>query len=294
MVQIDIFWSYSFGATYALMASRQLKKAYDDDPTRADREQFHDRSFMYCLLFLSIAFVPSGVWLLWAFPDWETMQVATTHASIPAWFVTLFVMTNITQGILGYWLTRRNIVRGQNYAAYLHLAISNFLFYFVLFYGWDGTGIKRFLSPNQAAFLNWNYDSVFAAEAWKAFITCPVPKVLFGFGVVMVIPFLLFTCIPLVLESGKMEEASLGLSIDPKSPKWRKQAVNTALGYFGAVFLCGVGAAAIASVCLHLLGSLAGAAVFIAVFYLAFLAKWGIVHDSTDRLLWLGKYALNK
>ena len=47
-----------------------------------------------------------GVYLLWAFPDWETMQVAHSHASLLPWLVTVFAITNVTQGMLGLGLLR--------------------------------------------------------------------------------------------------------------------------------------------------------------------------------------------
>jgi hypothetical protein len=68
MVQVDVFWTYALGASFAASAGRQLKEeAGDGKPT------FQSYYFVRTLLFLSILFVPSGVCLLWVVPGWETM-----------------------------------------------------------------------------------------------------------------------------------------------------------------------------------------------------------------------------
>jgi O-antigen/teichoic acid export membrane protein len=98
MVQVDVFWSYAFGAGFAMAAARQLI----EDREKNDGNFFENKYFTHTLLFLAIIFVPSGGSLLWGFPDWETMQVAYDHHSIPAWLVSAFYVTNITQGLLGF------------------------------------------------------------------------------------------------------------------------------------------------------------------------------------------------
>jgi len=110
MVQVDIFWSYALGAGFAASASRQLKEK--DTP-------FQNDYFTYTLLYLSCIFAPSGIYLLWQFPHWETMQVATCHGDLPAWLVALFAITNITQGILGFWVSYICIKAGRYYWAHL-------------------------------------------------------------------------------------------------------------------------------------------------------------------------------
>ena len=64
MVQVDVFWSYGLGSSFALAAGKQLaaeraaKKGLLDSPY-----------FSKTLLFLSTLFAPSGAWLLWSFPS---------------------------------------------------------------------------------------------------------------------------------------------------------------------------------------------------------------------------------
>ena len=136
MVQVDVVWSYAFGATFAACAARQLKK--EDKP-------FDNRWFVFTLLFLSILFAPSGLYLLWTHTQWETMQVAKTFTDLPAWLVTGFAVTNITQGILGFWVSYKLIRKGNYYGAHANWMVAWILFWFILVCGWDCTGYQRFL-----------------------------------------------------------------------------------------------------------------------------------------------------
>src|SRR5687768_2053800 len=70
MVQVDIFWSYALGAGFAIANAHQLEQE-----RKAGRSAFDLRSFRDTILFLSCIFVPSGAYLVWAFPSWETMHV---------------------------------------------------------------------------------------------------------------------------------------------------------------------------------------------------------------------------
>ncbi|MBU2488578.1 MAG: hypothetical protein KKA60_04230 [Proteobacteria bacterium] len=136
MVQVDVFWSYAIGASFAAAAARQIKDV---------EKPFESKYFTYALAYLAMLFAPSGMYLLWNFPDWETMQVARTHGSLPAWLVTAFVVTNITQGILGFWVAWKFIRRGNYYMAHLQWFLGYFLMFYILLYGWDGSGWQRFL-----------------------------------------------------------------------------------------------------------------------------------------------------
>lgn len=147
MVQVDIVWSYAFGASLASAASRQLEK---------EETPFNNKWYIFILHFLAIFFAPSGLYLLWQFPQWETMQVATHFKDIPSWLVVVFAVTNITQGILGYWITFKLIKKKNYYGAHVNWMVSWIIFWFILVCGWDCTGYQRFL-----------YDaSVHGGELW--------------------------------------------------------------------------------------------------------------------------------
>jgi len=136
MVQVDVVWSYAFGASFAAAAVHQLKK--EDKP-------FSTKWFVFTLLFLSLLFAPSGIYLLWEHTQWETMQVATSKEDLPAWLVTLFAFTNITQGILGYYVSYKLAKSNKLYASHANWIIAWIIFWFILVCGWDCTGYQRFL-----------------------------------------------------------------------------------------------------------------------------------------------------
>jgi len=148
MVQVDIVWSYAFGATFAACAGRQLAK---------QSRPFENKWFVFTLLFLSILFAPSGIYLLWEHTQWETMQVARTMSDIPGWLVVLFAVTNITQGILGFWISWKLVRKGNHYGAHVNWMAAWIIFWFILVCGWDCTGYQRFL-----------YDmSVHGGQLWE-------------------------------------------------------------------------------------------------------------------------------
>src|SRR5437868_2978946 len=166
MVQVDIFWSYGLSAGLALAAGPALK----------NESSFWDNKFFtLALLWTAIVFAPSGIYLLWEFPAWETMFVARNHPSIPAWLVCLFAVTNITQGILGFYMTwfflRRNNVR----MAALQPLWSHVAMLWVLVIGWDGNGYRRFLYAGSAD--DWQRGIEYPLSA---FFSAPIFHALLG------------------------------------------------------------------------------------------------------------------
>ncbi len=93
MVQVDVFWAYAYGAGFSIAAFRQLKKITeeaavqggntgnvrkkDENPARKNKMLFENKYFVQALLYIAILFVPSGAYLLWNFPSWETMHAGT-------------------------------------------------------------------------------------------------------------------------------------------------------------------------------------------------------------------------
>src|SRR5659263_786349 len=179
MVEVDVFWSYSIGASFALASFRQLRKmrkesgadgTYDLkdmlDVKKIAREiekgdsAFNNEYFVKTLLFLSLLFVPSGSNLLWSNPNWETMQVGS-YETIPGWLVSGFTITNVTQGILGFWVTWNCLMQGKYEKAALQVFLSSLGFSFILVHGWDKTGDKRFCSRYREAYDDWKWTNVF-------------------------------------------------------------------------------------------------------------------------------------
>jgi len=269
MVQVDVFWSYGFGATFALVASRVLKKEYDEDPVKAQKNKFYSQAFVLNLLFLSVLFVPSGVFLLWGMPDWETMMVAKTHTSIPVWLVTLFAVTNTTQGILGFWITRMFIVRGEFYKGYLNFAIATVLFWIVLIHGWDGTGYQRFFSDS--------YYSFHVLGEFRFFKWLFGPALALSILGLFVIPGLALLLYPLWSRSIQIErdavEGTEAAGIPLPRDKYLKIRDDSFYGYMGMSVIGGIAAAAVASIILHISGWLIGMPIVILFYYFCVLRE---------------------
>lgn len=172
MVQVDVFWSYGLASGLALAAGKKLKK--EPDP-------WVNKYFILTLLWIAVFFAPSGLYLLWQFPYWETMFLARTHTDIPAWLVTLFGVTNVTQGVLGYYVTWRLLRSGHDFAAKMQTVWSHAMMAAILVFGWDGSGFKRFSYSGNAD--EWANSVPYA---WTQFFTSPVAFALIGLGLFLV------------------------------------------------------------------------------------------------------------
>ena len=135
MVQVDVFWSYGLSAGLALAGNKIIKKS---------NSWWNNEAFLFTVLWTSIIFAPSGLYLLWTSPGWETMFVAQNFTSIPPWLVAIFAVTNVTQGILGFYVTAQ-LIRSDRWKAAVWQPIwSHVAMLFILVVGWDGTGFRRF------------------------------------------------------------------------------------------------------------------------------------------------------
>jgi hypothetical protein len=267
MVQVDVFWSFALGAGFAASASRQLQK--EDKP-------FESKYFVKTLLYLSIFFVPSGATLLWGFPEWETMQ-AGTYRTIPAWLVMLFSITNVTQGILGYWVAYRFVKAGNTYAALLMTLLGYFCMFFILVHGWDGTGYQRFFytcwwwGADQCAL--WRKGDM---HFWK-WLVGPVALTLYAMGAVMM-P-LLFHWMSDWIKSGYDLG---GINVAKARETSRRDLVNIILRL---VFIHTLGGAIAASFLVRYLGWILGPIVFAALTYLVLVRPGGLTHREAERLI---------
>ena len=117
---MDVFWSFAFGAGFAAAAAHQLRLAGPSSSI------YENNYFAYTMCFLSMSkifplyfatllggnifqqvFAPSGIYLLWAFPGWESMFVLGDKNTIHAILPTIFSFTNIALGVLGYTIVAR-------------------------------------------------------------------------------------------------------------------------------------------------------------------------------------------
>ena len=254
MVQVDVFWSYAIGAGFAAAASRQLTAAKGEgsgaSPSRSLLENGH---FTAAVIYLAVFFAPSGIGLLWAFPSWETMHVGDRCLS--SWLVLLFAVTNITQGILGFWVTKKLYEAGRDFLASLQMPLGYFAMFFILVHGWDGTGYRRFFSPNKEAFLDWKLSNV---AHW---LVSDVALTLYAMGLVL-LP-VMFALMSRWIVQGRQTVAA-----GEDHGQWR---VTTMIA---RVILGGsLGLAILASLCLRWLGGLFGALVFAGLAYVLALRQ---------------------
>lgn len=178
MLQVDLLWVYAIGAMFATAAGKQLGKL---------ESPFGNIYFASLLLYLSAIFVPEAVWLLWSFPHWETMHVWSSLKDIPTAYVTFFMAGDILLAVLGYWVAAKLILSGRGYAAHLQWFAGYFAFFFVLIYGWDGTGWQRF-----------TWDPTVTGSLWApgktmmlGFVTSNVALTLYAMAAPTILPMLI-------------------------------------------------------------------------------------------------------
>jgi len=264
MVQVDIFWTYALGASFAASAGRQLKEKAEQGVS-----PFDTRYFLKNLLFLAILFVPSGVCLLWAFPGWETMFAGDRN--LPAWLVTLFCVTNITQGVLGYWVAFELVKRGHLAWAHLQWVFGYLAMFFILVHGWDGTGYKRFFYAGNV-------------EEWRAGVHYPlwafayskVALTLYAFGV-LILP-VMFGWMSRWIRDGY---AIAGVNPARAMQNDTRRVVRLLLRL---IFLWTLGSAILASVLVHVLGWLWGLGVFAVLFFAAGIRRGGLIRRDIAAL----------
>jgi hypothetical protein len=172
MVQVDVFWTYGLNAGLAMAASHALKK---------EKSFWNNRFFTLSLLWTACVFAPSGIYLLWNFPAWETMFVARDHLTIPAWLACLFSLTNILLGVLGFWVTYYFIKKNAKKAALAQTVWSHAVMLFILIFGWDGSGHERFFYSGNGD--DW-YNNI--KYPWTHFFNSPVFYTLLGMAVVFI------------------------------------------------------------------------------------------------------------
>lgn len=300
MVQVDVFWAYGLGAGFALASARQLRvrKALRDrpaapsadqlqiagepgdwngggaelsaalngtaSPRRANRgwanfsDLLQNRYMVANILYAALLFAPSGIYLLWGFPNWETMQ-AGGH-SMPAWLIVLFAITNVTQAIVGFWVTERLIVSGRQYLGLLQVWAGYFGMFFILVNGWDKTGWHRFFSEDKADFAAWSTQP--ALDQVKGWLTSDVALTLYAMGVVL-IPVMAVIMVR-SLRSGYVIGGAY-------KPDRRPAPALPVIAATAAMLLSGVPAAIVAHLLITSIGWLLGSIVSALVIYLVLL-----------------------
>ncbi len=243
MVEVDVFWAYGLGGTLAAAAGKQLAK-YE--------QPMLSPYFIKTVLFLALIWAPTGMLLLLKHPSWETMQAADSLAKMPPWLVLCFGITNITQGILGFWVGAKLLQHRHYYLVHLNWLAGYVGMFFILLYGWDGLGFDRFL-----------YDrDLFAGEAWTPgsgiamgfdFIFSSVATTLYIDGIFL-IPALLYFFVSWHHENLSIESHA---RITARVAGMPKQSIQqTIIFYFAAVYVVGFGSAAFMAIVVKILSML--------------------------------------
>lgn len=272
MLQVDFFWVYGIGAMITAAAATGIKQLRDS-------EKFINKYFITLVLFMAIFFGATGMVLLWQFPHWETMQVFWVHADIPLWFILLWFVTNITNAILAYGICWKLIRSNREYEAHLQWIIGYFIFFFVLIYGWDGTGWQRF-----------TYDATVMGSPWTpgatmglAWFGSNVAITLYILGVVFLPPYiyiaLRFAIEGLKLDSKESESTLLKI----------KMVVYTLLGV-GLTFLLALASAGLGWAFVEvwhepISGGLLGIAIVTVVAYFLIFKKGRIFHKLINKFM---------
>lgn len=262
MVQVDVFWSYGIGAGFAFAAKKQLQAFV---PKKEHGGWFANPYFTKNVLYLATIFAPSGLYLVWQHTNWETMQAG--DKSMPGWLVALFAITNVTQGMLGFWLTYKLIQARRDFLAFLQPFLGYFGMFIILVHGWDGRGYERFFSENREVFATWTPAHV---TTW---LTSEVALTLGAMGCVL-IPVMMTWLLEWTREGARI--AGMPRVSQPSALEFVTLALT-------AVFGVALGSAVVASLLMHRLGVLPGLAVFALFAWLAVLGPRGAYRAIFDR-----------
>jgi len=195
----------------------------------------------------------------------ETMHVGS-YETIPGWLVSGFTITNVTQGILGFWNTYNLLMRGKYYKAAMQTTVAHLGFWFLLVNGWDKTGYKRFFSKNRKAFDNWKPTN---AVAW---LGSDVARILLAYGVVF-LPLMLYWCTKWLQEGYDMDE-----SLDRPEDRYERylEQLTLNMDLLFTVFGITLESAVVAHLCIRWFGWVFGGTAAAAAIYLGTISKWGI------------------
>jgi hypothetical protein len=247
MVQVDVFWAYGWGASLAVACGRQL--ALREKP-------FETMQWANSILFLALFWAPTGLLLLLRHPSWETMQAADTFTELPIWLVLAFGISNVTQGLLGFWVGQRLMRDGHIHAAQLNWLAGYFGMFFILLYGWDGLGYDRFL---------YDRDLLPGSPAWTpgAGTADGVAEALLRFALTLVNPAGEATVMATLLTDAVWLVPPFFFLF----ARWLRRDAAVAgvpapsftsilFSYLAGVFVIGFGCAALAALCVGALGQL--------------------------------------
>ncbi len=275
MVQADLFFAYAIGAGLAFAASRQLIKRNSDlgdsEETQSDDEvggstqadsgtRFWGNPYLLkTVLYLSLLFIPSVVYLLWAFPSWETMYVG--DRSMPAWLIATFMIAMSVLGVLGFSIVDRLLARRRGYLAYLQVVAAYFVMFFILVHGWDGRGYQRLLSVSEQNFAAWKTATI---TSW---LSSDIALTLLVMGVAL---------IPILFWMQFRWFAQGSLLVGASSERSSVSAYRFLAIMLITILVVSLGSSVVASLSIHLLGWIFGLVVFAVFAWFAVIRPGGL------------------
>ncbi|MHB8896773.1 MAG: hypothetical protein ACYC99_16585 [Candidatus Geothermincolia bacterium] len=192
MLQIDPLLSYSFSASLAIAARRDLLKK---------KNLCLNKYFLFTLLWLSLTFAPQVLYLCRRFPAWESMFAVRDHDEYPPWLEAATAAGIIVSGSLGFYITALQLRRGKQRAAKAQVAWSLAASLFLVTYGWDGTGLKRLSYAGTGE--EWANG---VAYAYTDFLFSPVARTLIWLETFVMVPYAILMRRWARVGSGETEE----------------------------------------------------------------------------------------
>ncbi len=273
---------------FAVAASRQLKNTKDENI-------WTNNYFIILVLFMALDFGATGMVLLWTNWSWETMQVYWLITDIPLWFVLLWMVSNVVLPIIAYWWSFKLIKKGKEYEAMLLSLAGYVLFFFILFYGWDGTGYQRFFYDATGTVLAPTWGA--ARVPWTPGQTIMTPWQWFGSNIAVTLYILgfiflgphFYICVKWAVNGLKQDPALKG-KVPEKGMKPHFMIVVGALIVVGVGCIIALIAGGIGWICiaiggesLALLGLLVGIPVVGIVSYPLLFKRGKLFHKMFDK-----------
>ncbi|MGC0416295.1 hypothetical protein [Embleya sp. AB8] len=167
-IQAVLFLSYAVGATFALASARQLqawerRAAGRRAPAElAVRIRARTANPYLCLtvLFAAVLLVPTGVFMLWQNPSWQTMHSAHRHTDVWAGFVLVYAGGCVLAVLAGFLAGQALVLVGAAYWVFVQAVAAWFVMFLILVHGADGSGYRRVLTTNSHDFATWSRRGV--------------------------------------------------------------------------------------------------------------------------------------
>ncbi len=177
------------------------------------------------------------------------MQVPDKLSNIPVWLILGFGITNVTQGILGYWVTATLYKKEKYYLGNLNWLAGYLGMFFILVYGWDGLGWDRFLYDRDVFGAAWQPGLTLTFFERLSFAWSSVALTLYIDGIYLIPPLVIMIS-AWYYEGAKNDK---NISRDEIPPR-----IKTLTAYLLIVFGVGLGSAMGASLTVHYCAKIVG------------------------------------